>query len=209
MGQALAVLLWPLRTSASAVPQLVDTNDTMAALARVALPTALDEDARDQAVRSFWSWVDGFRPGVDLMATEDTAFLMELPFVRRMVSASESPRERYEEQLRALDEEARELHGQAFTDLERGARKAIVRKHVAASVAELDTHGFNPVGAPALWLAGPAAFVGTSADHVTVALMAFYFNSPDGIDRSLGRAFRARTCRGFAGVEREPAELDS
>ncbi len=176
----------------------------MDALARVVLPTALSGDERRRVVARFAAWVEGFAPGVELMATEDTAFLSELPFSRQMRSAPTSPRTRYDEQLDALDEEARERHGVAFTALGSTESDAIVRELVESAVARLKPHDLNPIGAPALWLAGPAAFVGTPADHVAIALMAFYFGSAEGVGRSLERVVDPRTCRGFDGIERPP-----
>lgn len=184
------------------------SEDPLESIARVVLPTTLDDAARSQVVRRFWDWVDGFRPGVELMATEDTAYLMELPFSRPMVSAPVSPRARYEEQLEALEDEAKELHGVSFAKVGRSGQEAIVRAQVESAIDELHVHELNPLGAPALWLAGPAAFVGTPADHVAVTLMAFYFNSSEGVERSLGRSFRQRTCRGFAGVDEAPRERE-
>lgn len=180
----------------------------MDAVARVVLPSRLTEDDRSRVVSRFDAWVDGFAPGRELMATEDTAFLMELPFSRPMRAAAESPRSRYRAQLAALDDEASERHGVPFARLERADAEAIVRELVEGAVQRLSLHERNPLGAPALWLAGPAAFVGTPGDHIAIALMAFYFNSAEGVGRSLGRDVDPRTCRGFDGIERPPPERD-
>jgi len=180
----------------------------MDAVARVVLPSGLAEDDRHRIVLRFDTWLEGFAPGRELMATEDTAFLMELPFSRAMRAAAESPRARYRAQLAALDDEAAERHGKAFAGLDAAEAEAIVRELVEGAVERLSLHDLNPIGAPALWLAGPAAFVGTPADHVAIALMAFYFNSAEGVGRSLGRDVDPRTCRGFDGIERPPPERD-
>ncbi len=203
-SQVAALLLWPYRRRARARPSPATGAEPLEAVARVVLPGGLTDQARRQVVTGFWRWVDGFQPDVDLMATEDTAYLLELPFARKLVSARASPRQRYQAQLRSLDDEAREERGIPFSEIDPHRQEQIVRRQIEKAVDELALHDLNPLGAPVFWLPGPAAFVGTPADHVALTLMAFYFNSAEGVERSLGHSFGERTCRGFSGVAEEP-----
>jgi hypothetical protein len=179
--------------------------DLLEELASVVLPSELGSVRCKEVVREYVAWLRGYAPGVDLLSIEDSAFLSELPLVRAMKSAAVDPIARCADDLDGLDATSESKFGRRFAALERDEKAGIVRGVLEDSVRRMDLPPRNPVGDPALWLAGPAAFVGTASDHVALTLTAFYFNGPDAIRRCYAADLQPRTCRGFARVGLPPA----
>jgi hypothetical protein len=208
--------LAPSPTPAFGTPNPADANPATTSraidlgllgdLAGVVLPSSLTADDRRRVVESYVSWLGAYQPGADLLALEDSAFLSELPFERAMRAVTIDPIVQCAGQLEALARLSVATFARSFAELAPGEKAEVVRRVLGEVISGLRLTTRNPLGDPAIWLAGPAAFIGLPSDHVAITLMAFYFASPDAIERCYGARLRPRTCRGFADVGRDPGK---
>lgn len=152
--------------------------DLLRAVAPLVLPSELDDEGREQAVRGFEAWASAYDPVPELNHGYGSADIRYGP---------PDPVPGWAAQLRALDLEANRRHGQGFASLDRDLRAGLLRRQVTDQGAALP---------------GPLR-----ARHVAVALMAHWFASPDATDRCYGVRISPRTCRGIEGAASEPEAL--
>ncbi len=151
---------------------------TLTALAEVVLPRrALGEEGLAVAVADFVRWRDGLSPGAEL----DHAYLStdELQF------APADRRSEWEAQLEALDRRAREQMGRAFSELEVEKRRSLLDR---------------AMGEPPERMPHPA-----EAEHVGLAMAAWYFATPAANDLCYGARIGRHACRGLPTAPDEPA----
>ena len=160
-------------------PQL--TADAVAALHDIAptvLPSALGTARTRAVVDRFVAWTRGYREGVAL------AHGYGHP---RLQKSGPTPVPRYNEQLAALNREAR-VHGGGWPSLDRETQRAILES--AFTRANVRALPVRPLG-----------------QHVVADLMAFYFRSSEANDECYKAMIGRETCRTIAITLRKPDPL--
>jgi hypothetical protein len=148
-------------------------------LGEAVLPGELGDAGIGRVSRAFTQWVAGYRQGVELVHPYGSATL------RR---TGESPVRRWRTQLAALDREARQKHRSGFGALSRDLRRALVR-------AAIEGERTNRM---------PDAL---DANHVALALVAWYFASPDATDLCYQSKIERNQCRPLVNNGRHPLPL--
>jgi hypothetical protein len=150
-------------------------------LAAVVLPSALGEEGVRRVVSDFRAWLDGYRPGAERSHGYGSGS-MEIEYL------PPDPTPRWQAQLEELDALARGRGASGFGALAPEGRLALVRERLAEGAA-------SALGAPA------------EADHVAVALMAFWFDSAEAANLAYGAVIEKETCRSLASVGGRPDAL--
>ncbi|HEX6053942.1 MAG TPA: gluconate 2-dehydrogenase subunit 3 family protein [Gemmatimonadaceae bacterium] len=154
-------------------------NDALlAALGTAVLPAELGP-ATSRAVADFQRWMDGYQPGAEGNHGYGTGTIQRLPA---------DPRPRWRAQLAALDDAARRRHGAAFPSLSRGDRQAIVRAALAGVRADS--------------LPTPL-----TAEHVALALLAHFYDSPAATDLCYQANIARQQCRPLRAAPQQPVPL--
>jgi hypothetical protein len=169
---------------AQAAPAPVFTPDqinTLGAIAEVTLPSALDADGRDNAVRKFVSWHVNYREGADMGHGYGNSTL------RQKSGPPVSPR--YPAQFAALDQSARAQGAASFAAASAAIRRAIVE-------AALNTP--QPVNRL------PAR---PSGANLVADFLGMYFNSAGAFDLAYEAAIGRDDCRGLEDSDKAPAPL--
>ena len=149
------------------------------ALGAVVLPSELGEAGRTAALRRFLEWVSGYLSGAELNHAYPAAPIARLP---------ESPLPAWQRQLGALDAAARRDTPGGFAALELPARQALLAAQLAdVSGAELPLPAIAP--------------------HIGLALMAHFFQSPQGTDLAYRAAIGRMRCRPLDEVVQAPRAL--
>lgn len=159
-------------------PSSLDAT-TVRRVAEVVLPAELGDAGFDRVSRGFTSWVADYRPGVELVHPYGSANIRQ---------TAESPATKWRAQLGALETEARSKHQRAFNALSREQRRELVTGALTAGRATRLTEPLD-------------------ADHVALALVAWYFASPEAIDLCYGKRIGRNQCRPLVNSPREPLPL--
>jgi hypothetical protein len=149
------------------------------AVAEAVLPSALGAGGIAVAATAFRRWIDGYRPGAELVHGYGTG---EIRF------AGPSPAPRWQQQLSELDQAAMRAHNAAFPRLTVAQRQALIR---AALAPDTPSRLPAPTGAP----------------HVAIALLAHFAQSPDATDLCYERQIGRTRCRPLVSSSREPVPL--
>ena len=147
----------------------------LGAVGAVVLPSELGDAGRTAAVDGFRTWALAYEAVPELNHGYGTSEIRYGP---------PDPVPAWGAQLRALDLEAGRRHGTAFAALDPADRHALVRRHLDG--------------------AGPGLPSPLGADHVALALLAWWLDTPDATDRCYGAAIAPRTCRGLDASATEP-----
>ena len=148
-------------------------------IAEVVLPAELGNDGFARASRAFTQWAATYRPGRELVHPYGSTQIRQ---------TGESPAPRWKSQLTALDREARAKHQRGFSGLTREQRRVLV---MAAFAAERANRLPDPL----------------ETDHVAMALMAWYFASPEAADLCYKARIGRNQCRPLINSPREPLPL--
>lgn len=148
-------------------------------IAEVVLPSELGPDGFDRVSRAFTAWAAGYKPGVELVHPYGSATLRD---------TGASPAGRWRGQLSALDRDARQNHQRGFTSLTRDQRRELV---TAAISAERTNRMPDPL----------------EAGHVALALVGWYFATPDAIDLCYRARIGRNQCRPLVNAPRQPLPL--
>jgi hypothetical protein len=151
----------------------------VASLAAAVLPSELGDDGFGRVGREFSQWISGYRAGVEVVHPYGSAELR---------NTGESPLNRWRGQLSALDQQARQQHQRAFAALTLAQRRDLVTAAIAADRA---TRMPDPLG----------------ANHVALALLSWYFASPDATDRCYHAQISRNQCRPLVNASRQPLPL--
>lgn len=151
----------------------------VAGLAAAILPTELGESNFSRVGREFSQWIDGYRAGVELVHPYGSADLR---------NTGESPLNRWRDQLSALDQQSRQQHQRAFTALTVAQRRDLV---TAAVASDRTNRWPEPLG----------------ANHVALALLSWYFASPDAVNRCYSARIDRNQCRPLVNAPRQPLPL--
>ena len=152
--------------------------ETLRAVAEAVLPGELGSDGRERAVAAFERWSEGLEPVAEL----GHPYLV--PEIRY---SGPDPRPGWAAQLQGLEKECTSRHGVSLSELEVPDRRKLLARPLRGARSGL--------GAPG------------NADHVALALMAHFFDSPTATDLCYGRAIRKELCRTLEGAEDEPPTL--
>ena len=148
-------------------------------IAEVVLPAELGNDGFARVSRAFATWAGGYRQGVELVHPYGSTQLRQ---------TGESPVPRWRAQLTALDRDARAKHQRGFTALTREQRREIITTIFAGERA-------NRLPDP------------LQADHVSMALLAWYFASPEAVDLCYDARIGRNQCRPLVNAPRQPLPL--
>jgi len=162
---------------ATSAPALVIA--VLTKIADVVLPSDLGADGSARIARTFNGWIADFRPHAELVHPYGNPVL-------RYTGASPSPK--WRQQLEALDESARAEHGRSFVALPKAQREAAIR---AAIANERVDRMRDPI----------------AANHVVIALIGYYFTSPDAADLCYDAQIAKNQCRPLVNSSRQPVTL--
>jgi hypothetical protein len=143
------------------------------------LPGELGNDGIARVTRSFSQWIAGYRAGVELVHPYGSADLR---------NTAASPIDRWRSQLAALDATARARHQRAFTALTRDQRRELVMQAVADD-------RLNRLPDP------------LQANHVAMALLAWFFATPEASDLCYNAQIGRHQCRPLVHSSRQPLPL--
>jgi hypothetical protein len=147
------------------------------ALAGAVLPTSLGEEGIDRIATAFQTWLERYEPNAERNHGYGTGEIERNPA---------DPTPRWTRQLQALNGKALETYGEAFPDISRANRQRVVA---------LDLEGIERLSDPVF------------ADHVAVALLAFFYDSPQAANLCYGAAINPQTCRPLAESPNPPVPL--
>ena len=169
-----------VRAATGIPPQTASLDpEAVAALAAAILPSELGNDGFARVAREFAQWIGGYRVGAEIVHPYGSADLR---------TTGPSPVERWRSQLGALDQDARRQHRTAFASLIVAQRRSLVR---AAIEADRPTRLPDPL----------------TANHVGLALVAWYFATPDAVDRCYSVRIGRNQCRPLVNAPRQPLPL--
>jgi hypothetical protein len=152
--------------------------ETLRAVGEAVLPDELGDDGRERAVRAFERWSDALEPVAEL----SHPYLV--PEIRY---SGPDPRPGWVAQLEGLEKECESRLGMALSDLDVPGRRELL----ARPLREAQPGGASPA----------------DVDHVALALIVHFFDSPIATDLCYGRAIRKELCRSIEGAEDEPEPL--
>lgn len=148
-------------------------------IAEVVLPREIGNDGFDGVSRAFAQWIAAFRPGVELVHPYGSAQLRQ---------TGESPAPRWRAQLADLDRAARNEHRRPFPSLTTDQRRALL---LAALAEERTNRMPDPL----------------TANHVALALIAWYYETPEANDLCYDARIGRNQCRPLVNASRRPLPL--
>lgn len=167
------------RAHAAAVARLENDPATLDALAEAVLPSTLGRAGARRAAADFRAWGAGYRASAELVHGYGTS---------RLRSTGPTPLTRWTTQLDDLDARARSAHQRSFRELPVNDRTAIVRTVLQGQ--RLDRM--------------PSV---AGANHVALALIAHFYESPAAMDLCYGARIGRETCRPLAAQAHKPLPL--
>jgi len=179
LSGALSFVGLPGALRARLLPDLDATR--LRSLAEAVLPSRLGAEGVARVVEAFEAWLAAYRPGAERSHGygSDSMDIRYLP---------PDPTARWRAQLEELDASARQRFGGDFAALSLDQRRSLLRERLAAAPGSTPT--------------SPA-----DADHVAVALMAFWFGGAEAEDLAYGGAIAKETCRPLDTVGERPAPV--
>jgi hypothetical protein len=167
-------------TSAEVLPQAASLDTaTVTRLAEAVLPGELGDAGFARVSRAFTEWVAAYRPGAELVHPYGSTEIRQ---------TGASPASRWREQLAALDRDARATHQRGFNALTRDQRRALV-------TSALGSDRTNRMPDP------------LAASHVALALVAWYFATPEANDLCYKSRIGRNSCRPLVNAPRQPLPL--
>ena len=148
------------------------------ALCAAILPSSVGPDGAARVAGEFQAWLSGFRPGAERNHGYGTGELTFNP---------DDPTPRWSDQLAQLDSEARREHERLFAEVAVPERQTLI----ASALSEVGQSIPTPIG----------------ADHVAVAVLAFFYASPEATNLCYGAAINRQTCRPLSESPRPPVIL--
>lgn len=176
---AVPVALVARRADALGSRWIAGEPEALRALAEAVLPSELGAAGAAKVAGDFVRWMDGYKEGAELDHGYGTSALR---FMRA------SPRPRWAAQLEQLGTRHAALGTRPFVQASIEERRAIVRD-------ELKNERTDRMPAVA------------AAPHVAMALLAFYYGSPDAADLCYRAQIGRQTCRPLAQQSRKPLPL--
>jgi hypothetical protein len=158
-------------------PKQALPQDTLRSIGDVALPASeLGKDGIAKVVAGFQTWLDGFEPVAEL----DHPYLSS----SEIQYGPPDPRPRWQAQLEALELESQKKYGVGFAQIGIRERRQMLERGMRDD--RLDR-------------LGPVA----EANHVAVALLAYFYATPEATDLCYDAAISRWGCQGLeAGVQK-------
>lgn len=148
-------------------------------LAEAVLPAELGKDGFARVSRNFAAWAAGYRQGVELVH----------PYGSSEVRVTgESPVPRWRSQLTALDGDARAAHQRRFSALTPEQRRELITRVI-------ESERVNRLPDP------------LQANHVSMALLAWYFATTEAADLCYNAQIGRNQCRPLVNAPRQPLPL--
>lgn len=148
-------------------------------VAEVVLPAELGNDGFARVSRNFAAWATGYRQGVELVHPYGSSQLR---------LTGESPLAKWRSQLAALDGDARARHQRRFSALTREQRRELI-------TSVIENEKVNRLPDP------------LQANHVSMALLAWYFGTPEAADLCYNARIGRNQCRPLVNAPRQPLPL--
>lgn len=167
------------RAHAAAVVHLESDPATLDALAEAVLPSTLGRAGARRAAANFRAWGAGYRENAELVHGYGTS---------RLRNTGPTPVTRWSTQLDDLDARARSEHQRSFRELSVSDRMSLVR-------AALQGQRLDRMPSVA------------GANHVALALIAHFYESPAATDLCYGARIGRETCRPLAAQAHKPLPL--
>ena len=152
---------------------------TLLALGEIVLPSELGAKEVARVVGDFQRWLEGYREHAELVHGYGTS---------RLRFTGPSPATRWASQLDALDAAARKAHSRPFADLSVAERDALVRQALASERVDRMPSPMD-------------------ANHVALALIAFFYDSSEATDMCYESAIGKQRCRPLNDSPKEPVAL--
>ncbi|HEX6316822.1 MAG TPA: gluconate 2-dehydrogenase subunit 3 family protein [Gemmatimonadaceae bacterium] len=166
--------------TAATEPQQAPLNEAaIRSIAEAVLPAELGPTGVARVSRGFAQWISAYKPGVELVHPYGSAQL-------RQTAASPAPR--WRSQLATLDRDARAKYRRGFSAISVEQRRALIREALAAE-------RLNRLPDP------------LEAGHVAMALMAWYFTTPEATNLCYNARIDRQQCRPLVNVSRQPLPL--
>ena len=167
------------RAHAAAVIHLESDPATLDALAAAVLPSEIGRAGSARVAREFRDWGAKYRESAELVHGYGTS---------RLRATGPTPLTRWTTQLDELEAQAQSKHQQRFRDLTVAQRNDLVRATLAGQ--RLDR--MPPVA---------------DANHVTIALLAYFYDSPAATDLCYQAQIGKQTCRPLSAQARKPLPM--
>ena len=140
------------------------------------LPRELSADGMERAIARFQQWLREYTPGAELLHGYGTGEIRRAP---------DDPTGRWNDDLAALETQARTQASVAFVDLDVATRQAVIRSAIADD-------RLNRLRDPA------------GARHVVVGLLAHFYETPDAANLCYRAAIDPFACRPLADAANRP-----
>ena len=176
---AVPIALVTRRADALGAAWIAGEPEVVRALAEAVLPSELGAAGAAKVSRDFLRWMDEYKEGTELVHGYGTSALR---FMRA------SPRPGWAVQLEQIGRRTSDVGRRSFTAMSVEERRAIVRDVLRGE--RLDR--MPAIGA---------------APHVAVALLAFYYESPDAADLCYNAKIGRQTCSPLAANSRKPLPI--
>ena len=179
LAAALPLAVLVRRAHAAAVIHLESDPATLDALAAAVLPSELGRAGTTRVAREFRDWGTKYRENAELVHGYGTS---------RLRATGPTPLTRWTTQLDELEAQAQSKHQQRFRDLGVEQRADLVRAALAGQ--RLDRM--------------PSV---VDANHVAVALLAHFYDSPTATDLCYNAHIGKQTCRPLSAQMRKPLPM--
>ena len=166
------------RAHAASIAHLTASPQTLDALGLALLPTELGAAQIGRVVAGFRRWIAGYRENAEVNHGYGNS---------RLRFTGPTPATRWTKQLDDLDAAARSAHGDSFASLSVAQRQNLVRPLLATE------RGI------------PASPEG--ANHVSLAMLGFFYGSSSASDLCYEASIGASTCRPLGDSTRRPLPL--
>jgi hypothetical protein len=165
------------RAHAAAIAELHAAPETLDAIGLAILPADLGDAQIKRIVASFRRWMDGYREGAELLHPYGGS---------RLAFTGPTPATRWMPQLDAIEAASLKTYGTAFSAMGVPERRALVRDALSAERS-------TTIPPP------------DRANHVAVALLGFFYATPQATDLCYEAAIGRNTCRPLASSPDRPA----
>ncbi|HEY6826907.1 MAG TPA: hypothetical protein VI259_08615 [Gemmatimonadaceae bacterium] len=179
LAAAIPLAAFVRRAHAAAVEHLQGDPATLDALALTVLPSRLGRAGITREAAAFRDWAAKYKESAELVHGYGTS---------RLRATGPTPLTRWTTQLDQLDADAQRLHQRRFRELNAADREQVVRD--ALKSERLDR-------IPAV----------VDANHVAVALLAHFYESPGAADLCYEAQIGRQTCRPLAAQASKPRPI--
>lgn len=188
LAATLPVALIVRRAHAAAVDHVAADPRTLDALAEAVLPAELGRQGIQAEAAAFRDWGAGYHEGAELVHGYGTS---------RLRVTGPTPLTRWSTQLDDLESAAHDRYKRPFHELPVAQRTDLVRAAVAAANAGAQAGDRSSDRMPTI----------TGAKHVTLALLAHFYDSSAAADLCYNAHIGRSTCRPLAAQARKPLPL--